>query len=428
MSTDNEIIAQAENLRKQQKLIEAVPLYQQVWQSSRNSFAAHWLIYCQRKSGHIDQANQIAREALTVYPDNTYIRTELGWVIYDCELKPAREKGDIGRVLHFAREAVDISNNDLLVLKVAQIVIKTAKNLNQPRWDVIAEWAPKIKPNQLGDKKRVTEEGKEYMSEREEWYVSYSRALLEMQKYQTAREVAQQGIQEFANEIFLLRTAAWARFNSGDKKLGAQEMRGLLKHPRCDWYVKAELADMERQLGNIEEAYRLVCQALQSRQDDKYKLSSFETLARLALQMDRLDVAAYHIALSKSVRTLEDWKIPADLSILEQQVKSAYVNKQLEYPALPEDARKLSQTCIQIWKEGSSEGLLRFTGTVLCVSPERKFTFIQPEGGGENVFVFLRELPRDCAREGARVEYSLEKSFDQKKNRESFRAIQVRKA
>jgi tetratricopeptide (TPR) repeat protein len=428
MTAPSEIIAQAEELRKQQKFDDAANLYQQAWQTNQNPFAGHWLIYCLRKTGQLDQANQIAREALKQCPDDIYIRTELGWVIYDRELKPAREKSDIGRALHFAREAIEISNNELLILKVAQIVVKTAKNLNQSRWDVIVEWAPKIKPDQLDAKKRSTSEGKEYMSEREEWFVSYSRALLETGKFQLARQVAQEGIQEFPNEIFLLRTAAWAQFRSGNQQKGAEEMRSLLNHPRCDWYVKAELADMESQLGNPEEAYRLVCQALQNRQEDKYKLGSFETIARLALQMGKLEVAAAHITLAKSIRTQQGWKIPVDLTQLEQQLRLAFKEKLQEYPTFPEDPRELSRRCSLFWREGSAAGLERFIGIVMRVVSERKFTFIQPSSGGENVFVFLRELPRDCAHEGARVEYSLEKSFDQKKNRESYRAIQVRKA
>lgn len=427
MTTYSEVIAQAEELRKQQKYADAAIFYQQALQMNPNPYSVHWLIYCLRKTGQLDQANKIARDALSQYPDNIYIRTELGWVIYDRELKSAREKNDMGQALYFAREVVEISKNELLLLKVAQMIVKIAKNLNQIRWDVIVEWASKINPALLDEKKRSTSEGKEYMSEREEWYVTYSRGLLEKEKFQLARQVALEGLQQFPNEIFLLRTAAWALFRSGDQESASKEMRELLSHPRCDWYIKAELADMEYHLGKIEEAYRLVCQALQSRQEDKYKLGSFETLARLAIQMNKLEISAAHIALAKSVREQEGWKIPSELIQLEQQTKAAFQKRQQEYPKLPNDHRVLSRQCLQYWREGSAEGLERFSGVIMRIIPEKKFTFIQPDGGGENIFVFLKELPRDCIYEGVHVEYSLEKSFDQKKNRDSFRAIQVRK-
>jgi tetratricopeptide (TPR) repeat protein len=55
----------------------------------------------------------------------------------------------------------------------------------------------------------------------------------------------------------------------------------------------------------------------------------------------------------------------------------------------------------------------------------KQFPFIKPDGGGEAVFVALRDLPPECVHAGARVSFRLEESFDRKKNRASVRAAAV---
>jgi hypothetical protein len=64
---------------------------------------------------------------------------------------------------------------------------------------------------------------------------------------------------------------------------------------------------------------------------------------------------------------------------------------------------------------------------VTGVRPDRKFAFIRPLEGDVSPIVFESDLPRDCRVDGTLVEYSLEKSFDRKKNRESFKAVHVQK-
>lgn len=148
-------------------------------------------------------------------------------------------------------------------------------------------------------------------------------------------------------------------------------------------------------------------------------------LADLALELGQPEAAALHLALVKAVRMEKGWNVlPEDLDI-EQRVRQALAQPGLTWPELPQDSKGLEARCRQIWKEGQTRGLTFYAGTVKEASEQRKFTYIQPDGGGEDVFVLVRDLPRDCQTKGCRVRYALEKTFDRKKNREAWRAVHV---
>ena len=63
-------------------------------------------------------------------------------------------------------------------------------------------------------------------------------------------------------------------------------------------------------------------------------------------------------------------------------------------------------------------------GTVKWFNPKKGFGFIQPEGGGQDVFVHISAIERAGIRsldEGQRVEYDLEPGRDGKSSAENLR-------
>lgn len=419
----------ADELRKQKKYLEAIPLYTELAKTSQNSYPLRWLIYCLRKTGQLDQALKTGEDALNNFPDDKYLRSEMGWVIYDRDLKPGKEAGNIGQVINAARRTLEMDrDNAFLTNKVVQAVMKTAKKANNPDWKIIAEFAEMVDPATLSDEKRNSSDGKQYMSEKEDWFVNTSHAYLKLGSFQKAMDIAQDGLRSFPGELFLNRTIALARFRSGDAKAGAETMRQLLQHPRRDWYILSELAEMEMSLDNDQEAYRLFCQALLTKQDNQFKVKNLELFADLSIKMEKLDQAWLALNLARAVRTEASWSIPASLTMLEEKCRKASQTAGKRQPEEPMKQSDLARACEKVWREGAAEGLERHQGKLVQLRPDRKYAFIQPINGGESPIVFLRDLPRDCMVEGTLVEYSLEKSFDVKKNRDSFKAVHINKA
>jgi tetratricopeptide (TPR) repeat protein len=265
------------------------------------------------------------------------------------------------------------------------------------------------------------------MSEMEDWYVNFSHAYLKCGEYQKAIEIALEGMKTFPNELFLARTVALAHFRSGNTQAGVDMMRPLLNHPKCQWYIRSELAEMEIQLGNSDEAYRLLCQALLTKQEDQFKVKNLETYASLSIKMNRFREAKAAIAFASAIRTNAGWSLPDSLISLLSTCNSALQKEGGKLPETISHQAELAKICYGFWKEGALEGLERIRGKVTQIRPDRKYAFIQPEDGGDSVIVFLRDLPRDCSVENTPVEFSREKSFDVKKNRDSYKAVQIQR-
>jgi tetratricopeptide (TPR) repeat protein len=415
----------AEILRKNGNYVEACEQFAQIWQQNPSSFAGWRYAFCLRKIGRLEDAERIARDALAKFPDDVYTKAEMGWILYEKELKPAREESDLGRVVYFANQILKLNPARMALAKVALAVMKVAKG--RKNWKVLLEWADRLKPEDLSNEPMVFD-GKRGMSELEMWYVGRARALLELDRFGEARRFAQAGLNVFPDEIFLRRTAALALAYSGDLAGGIAEMRALLTHRRADWYMKAELAYLEYRAGNFEEAYRLICDAVSNpRQSEEYKLEYFVTLAQIAQRLGKLDVAAAHITLTKMIRSDRGWKIPPELIHVENELLEAFQESNQDWPELPQDLKGLLTLCRRYWQEGKNEGLQFYRGIIKPYPEGRHFTYIKRDDGGEDVYVAVRELPKDCLQPGTHVEFALKKAYDKKKERESFQATNVRR-
>jgi tetratricopeptide (TPR) repeat protein len=413
----------ADALRTNGKYLEACEQFAQLWQQSPNPMIGWRYAFCLRKTNRLEEAERVAREALEKYPEDKYTKAELGWILYEKELRPASEQNDLRRTVEIANQILALNSEKFALTRVVLFVMRVAKERSD--WKVLLEWADRLSPEDLNDQER-TIEGKRGMSERETWYINRARALLELQRWDEARRFAQEGLAKFPESIFLRRTAALALARSGDLEGGIAEMRALLSHPRADWYIKAELAEMEYQAHNFQESYRLICEAmLATRQSGEYKVGYFVTLAQIALALNKIDVAAAHITLAKKIRIGKGWKIPPDLTRTEYDVLRASHQK---WPDLPQDVRQLEQLCRRYWQEGKDEGLQFYRGTVQQYPEGRAFAYIKRDDGGDDVFVLIRDLPKECRQPGSRVEFALKASFDKKKQRESVQATNIRPA
>lgn len=416
-------------LRKQGKFAEAIPIYEEQTRANPSAFNFRWLINCHRKAGKPGKAHELCMYALRKFPEDKLLMSEMAWIIYDLEIKTAKEDHDFKNLVEASRKAIGFDpQNDLLVKVVGQAVMKLGKQANNPNWKTIAEFALKIDPETLSSDKRESSTGKPFMSEREEWYVNAVKALLESNNLEGVHHLASKGLKDFPRQIDLSRYVGQAQYMSGDLDEAGHTYELLLTYPRIQWYVVSEAASIKAKKGKIEQACQLFAQALQTGNEDQFMIGTMEEFATVLIDQGKLQEAQFNLALARKIREELQWRIPPTLSGLEERLQQQARTEGVELSELPSSIKELKRVCSQTWKKGESEGLDYQKGKVGDVFPERKYTFIKPEGGGESVFVLIKDLPRDCQQWGSIVEFVPEKSFDTKKNKESFKAIRIRKA
>ncbi|MHB1355214.1 MAG: hypothetical protein ACYCZF_04450 [Anaerolineae bacterium] len=442
----------AEAARKDKKYSKASELFLSLWEQNATSVVGWRLVFCLRKLGKIKEAEVVAQEALRKFPGDRNIKSELSWIIYDKEIKPAKEEGDLKRIIHFANEMLVLNSDVLPLVIVAQAVIKVAKA--QDKWPVVLEWTGKLKPEMLSPEPMLFN-GKQGMSSREIWYIGRSRAMLELGRFSEARELAQQGMKEFPRKPFLARIAALAAASMGQIDVAIEELTKLLSNPIAGWYIKADLAELEYQRGNYPIAFNFMCEALSGWQDVKFKVSDIVLLARIAQKLGRLDVAITHIAFAKAIRIENNWPIPKDLQVFEQEVHKAIVSSGGIVKLLPTDLTSLKAICNSFWKEDEHKEILQadakhgkvihiqteqteseqreanpntqevLTGVLSKVYPNSSYAFIERDDGGGGVFVFIKDIPSAGLVTGAHLEFTLKQGFSQKKKEKAIQAADV---
>ncbi len=413
--------ADAEDLRKTEPA-KALPLFQRLWERTKQLHAAWGYVYCLRKQGEFDKALEISNAALVIDSNNQYIRTEIAWVLYEKKIKPAKEDGDIQAILSAASEINKLTSDQWVRRKVAIKVIQVAKKNN--KWGMLLEWANPFKPEDF-DKDHFRQSDRRFMSDRQIFINAKARALYETKKFIAARELAQLGLTEFPDDIFIARIAALALAEQGDVDTAAQELRRLARRPNADWYFESELAQLEMKLGHAEDAYRLASEAILRTREEKQRVRLLLLLANAALARGELQIAADHIALCKAIRIENNWKIPPQLVQLENRIKEG-AKACGEDVEVSNGIRELQKICRAHWQQAAKVSRQRKVGRIGRVDPARPYTFIYPDDRSPQVYARMKNVPKALAFDGARVEFALKPSFDPVKNVESVEAIDIR--
>jgi thioredoxin-like negative regulator of GroEL len=139
----------AETLRKSGNYVDACEQFTRIWQQNPSPFVGWRYAFCLRKTGRLEEAEKIAGEALAKYPEDKYAKAEMGWILYEKELKPAKEESDLERVIHIANQVLALNSDKVALAKVVLAVMKVAKC--RKKWNIVLEWADRLAVEDLSN-------------------------------------------------------------------------------------------------------------------------------------------------------------------------------------------------------------------------------------------------------------------------------------
>jgi len=158
----------------------------------------------------------------------------------------------------------------------------------------------------------------ELASDKESWYAYKSKALIKLGKYQECYDISIVAINTFdnfhySNDIWFTRRIALSKKALGNTEEAIKELLKVSKKKK-EWFILKELAELYKDAGNQDEAFRYAIQAVNSFGELEYKVDLLFLIGELLNEKKEDELAYKHFLLAKLIRINEMWSIPSKLS------------------------------------------------------------------------------------------------------------------
>ncbi|MCB0538090.1 MAG: hypothetical protein KDE33_11265 [Bacteroidetes bacterium] len=432
MPTFQEIKTQAEQHRNSKNYAEALPLYQEIWENHREN-CGKWegwaYAFCKSKLGLHSEALELCRE---IYPNNKdfeQIKGLYAWSIYYTEIKDNEIK-DEARFFKAAQAITQLTKQEDKYSPYLLVVYKVLEYLNNKAIfnpSKVIEWTDKLEkttldatPFSFEDKEGKT---RELASKKEQYYSLRTKALFELNRSQDCIECCHEALESFSkfhydNDIWFKRLIALSNAKLSNFEEAITQLKELLKK-KNEWFIQKEIAELFLQVDNINEAEKYAIDGALNFGDADKKLNLYLLIADILQRQGKSDEARKHIEFICKIRQEKQWKIDNEL---QQQVTlfNIDLSKLPNFKVIQNELRR-------IWDNLKFSTQDQFKGLIKSILPNGKAGFVEIERG-KSYYFQLKDFKgrRDLIKEGQKVIFYLEDSFDQKKNQPTKNAVNVK--
>lgn len=418
--------AKANTLRKEGNYEEAILIYEENWTLKKDKFTGAGLLHCLRKIKSYERALLLSEELEEQYLDFNWAKNEVIWTNIEAHLLQIEDKEKINELVAVANKIIDFNPEQIALEKVVFRVMKIAKQAN--RWDVINEWMEKLDPNFLSNEPIRTPKGSIGWSKLSLWHNYKANALLKKGKCQAALETLNDiiGKTPKQQERLFQRLKAVTYYQLGDIERAEEIYKELCADNRTDWWLIHEYAKTKRDLGDLNQALKLMYRAVSKGRKLENMVSLISDIGFVCMELNRKEEAYHHLFLAKKIREKNDWNINSKL-VGNLKGLSDVIDEPMD--SMP--FKKVLKVCEGYWfPKGSQDDIkkrkkrLALEGSILLGKKEAPFCFIK--SGEESFFCLKADIKHKSElKEGMYVRFDAIPSFDRKKNMESWKAINV---
>ena len=428
---------QARELEQARNYELAVELYKQAYTNQPNDgYAASGYMRCLRKLNKSVEAAQFGRSLTEELRANEYVHSAWAWALYDCYFKQSESKEEDESI----DETLERSEGDLFqrMQNVTNYVLKKTPPANvllrtkfvfgicreaklRGKWQIVYDFAMQLDVEKL---ERQPTEGRR-MSEYEQWLYLVIKALFEIGRYGECLTIALQGVESYPqNKHFpWWKSLSKAKTNQAEEAL--IELQDLDKRYQ-EWFIREDIAKICEQLQRDDEAWIWYCKAAALQGPLKARYKMIGQMAALLQRLGRWQEAYEHLQLASLLAEREQWgSMQADFKRQMLQLQQQHSQQIQSQEYTPQNFSQLQRKLQSSWNSVIAVTLPHGCGHIRMINEERKFGFIKSDKG-EFHFSF-HSLPRNLQPViDMKVEFDVEESFDHKKQRNSFRAINIR--
>ena len=427
------ILKQAEDLRKQKKFADALPLYQTLWTQYRtqaNEWTGWAYAQCLKNEKLYADALNVTRDVYKLYPNFELNNRLYAWCIYYTEI--AVEKPDKNNLLKAVVGITKLSKQDDKYAPYTIAVMKTTGFFLTPfDHQNIIVLTNLLDPNLLDNNPfQFTDvRGKEFelAGNLEKYYQIRTKALLRAGRYEDCInlcETAMNQLQKFHydNDIwFRFKMAnAYQHTQQYDK---AEQLLLQVVERKQDWFVYHQLAELMVAANSDiqQDAIRYICNALKDRRDTNLKLPAYELFMNICLKLNLNFQAILTWKLIIAIRNENKWKISEQFLEFGDTFGAGDTQYIMDL-SLPEMLKKWNNEAYFVLRNR----LIKFKGTILFVDVVKKFGALIDNDNKKHNF----RLPKNAnylPQKGDKVEYILQKYWDYKYNKVSHTAVNIGK-
>jgi pentatricopeptide repeat protein len=420
----------ANDLRKAKNFEEALLLYRNLWKETGDKFDGAGLLHCLRKLKIFDEAIVLADELIDKYPDFDWCRREVIWTLISGKLYKLEETEPLEKVLQTAQQIMDLNPDDLAKKMLVFKVLKSAKSANL--WEIVNDWVVNIDPASLSTEPTDIS-GREGWSDQSLWYNYRINGLVQKGDPKEAIALVNEILEHFPKQRkFFLRLKALANHRLGDLPESEKIYQGLCNRYKPDWWILYEYAKVVRETRRSENALKLMYQAASNHPKLESMVSLFVDNGMLCKEMEQYEEARVHLVLCKYIRNEKGWNIPESVTDTINEL-----DKIIGSDDKPSSLKEALGLCRTAWAKlsGKDSSFKRLShknrdakkgvvGKVSLGRSDRPFCFINSKDG-QSFFCHKSDLPPDI-KDGNEIIFDAIPSFDKKKNKESWKASNIR--
>lgn len=421
----------ANKLRKAGNFEEALILYRNLWKETGDKFDGAGLLHCLRKLELFDEAIVLADELIVKYPDFNWCRNEVIWTYIQGRLDKINEEESLERVIEIANGIMSLNPTGLAAKLTVFKVLKSAKASND--WETINEWVVQIDSNSLSIEPMTDSSGREGWSDQSLWYNYRINGLIEKGDAKAAINMVDEILERFPRQRkFFLRLKALANYRLGSLLESEKIYQNLCSGYKPDWWILYEYARVVRDIGRREDALKLMYQAAIGHSKLESMVSLFVDIGMLCKELGKYEEARAHFVLCKCVRNEKGWTVPESIINTINDL-----NKIIGNNNEPSSLKESMSICQSEWSKllGKENDLRNLSykkrkvkkglvGKVSLGQSTRPFCFIIAKDE-QSFFCYKSDLP-PAITDGNEVTFDAIPSFDKKKNKESWKASNIR--
>jgi tetratricopeptide (TPR) repeat protein len=415
-----ELRAKAKELRSQQNYTEALPIYQKLWEEENNKWDGWGYAFCLRKNKNFKDAIKVCEKVLEIDETFDYIKNIYSWTLFDYlnskELNIETYKKIVEKILSLTTE------DDLIYSKAIFKYLNKLKEKSIYPSDEILSYLEKLTPEKLSKEAySFTQNNKkiELAPEFEQYFMYKTKALLEKGLFEECIETSYFALNKLTN--FHYSNDIWFKWRIALSYKGLNNYDDSLKilleiyKIKKEWFIEKELAEIYLKINEVDKALKFALKGIMNFGEIDKKIHLIILLVEIFDKKSMISDAKLHFNLAKTIIDENDWKINLDDKFIKKY-------QELEYSTSKEIFKKLRP----IWKDIYYSNSEKFTGNISKIMPNGKSGFVSADNG-KSYYFKIKDFngKKDNLKEGKKIEFYLEDSFDFKKNKSVKNAVNI---